>query len=189
MDLVSTLLWLLVLHAVLGAVDTIVSHEWRERLPHQPWAAGELALHSLRSLLFVVVFSGLAWYEWHGAWGWLIVAVVLAEYAITMGDSVIEDRTRRLSFLERINHMLLALNTGVYAGLLVLLVATDWQHEPTALVAGHHPPLPVALLTFAAMAVAGWAVRDGLAAFRMRSKAGKFQGSLREQPWPPRLLD
>jgi len=189
MDLVSTLLWLLVLHAVLGAVDTFVSHEWRERLPHQPWAATELALHSLRSLLFVVIFAGVAWFQWHGALGWLIVGVVLAEYAITIGDSVIEDRTRRLSFLERTNHMLLALNTGVYASLLAFVVVTDWRHAPTGLVRAENSPLLVALLSFAATAVAAWAVRDGLAAFRMRSRAGKFQASLREQPWPPRLLD
>jgi hypothetical protein len=191
MDLVSALLSLLVLHAGLGAVDTIVSHEWRERLPHQPWAGRELALHSLRSLLFVAIFYGLAWYEWRGVFGWLIVAVVLAEYAITIGDSLVEDRTRRLSILERVNHMLLALNTGVYASLLALLVATDWRHAPTRLVPAHHPPLLVAMLTFAAAAVAGWAVRDGLASFRMRKRAaraspGRFAVGTRSVPERPR---
>lgn len=190
MDVVTALLWLLVLHAGLGAVDTIVSHEWRERLPHRSWAAGELALHSARSVAFVVIFCGLAWYEWHGALGWLIVAVVLLEYAITIGDSVVEDRTRRLSVLERSNHMLLALNTGAYASLLVLQVATEWRHAPTGLVAAGHPPLLVATLTFAAVMVAAWAVRDGLASLRMRSTAGsKFGDGLQEQPWPPRRLD
>jgi len=171
MNLVIALLCLLVLHAALGALDTIVSHEWRERLPQQPWAGRELALHSLRSLLFVVIFYGLAWYEWHGAFGWLIVAVVLAEYAITIGDSVVEDRTRRLSTLERVNHMLLALNTGVYASVLAVLVARDWRHPPTGIVAADHPPVLVALLSVAAAAVAAWAVRDGLASLRMRSRA------------------
>jgi len=171
MDLVTALLFLLVLHAALGAVDTIVSHEWRERLPRQPWAGTELALHSLRSLLFVVIFCGLAWYEWHGAFGWLILAVVLGEYAVTIGDSIVEDRTRRLSTLERINHMLLALNTGVYASVLTVLVARDWRHAPTGIVPAHHPPVLVALLSLAAAAVAAWAVRDGLASHRMRARA------------------
>src|SRR5215203_3815936 len=104
MDIASTILLLLVIHAGLGAFDTFVFHEWRERLPDQPWAGAELALHAARSLMFVVIFYGLAWYEWHGAWGWLMLAFVLAEYVVTINDSVVEDRTRRLSFLERSNH-------------------------------------------------------------------------------------
>lgn len=173
MDLVTALLCLLVLHAALGALDTIVSHEWRERLPAQPWASTELALHSLRSLFFVVIFGGLARYEWRGLYGWLIVAIVLAEYVVTIVDSLVEDRTRRLSLLERANHMLLALNTGVYASVLALVVAFDWRHAPTALVRAHHPPLLVAALTFAALAVGAWVVRDGVAALRLRAQRGR----------------
>jgi hypothetical protein len=186
MDIVTALLSLLVLHAALGALDTIVSHEWREHLPAQPWASTELALHSLRSLFFVVIFFGLAWYEWHGVYGWLIVAIVLAEYGVTIIDSVVEDRTRRLSFLERTNHMLLALNTGVYASVLTLLVATEWQRAPTGLVRGHHPRLLVAALTFAALAVAGWVVRDGVASLRLRLQRHRLAVSeLRSRPAAP----
>ena len=170
MDVVTALLSLLVLHAALGAVDTIVSHEWRERLPSRPWAARELALHSLRSLLFVVIFLGLAWYEWHGALGWLIVAIVLAEYVVTIVDSIVEDRTRQLSRLERTNHMLLAINTGCYTSLLALQVAIDWGHAPTALVRAHHPSLLVVALSVAAAGVAAWAVRAGIPSRRLRAK-------------------
>jgi hypothetical protein len=170
-DVVFAVLCLLVLHAALGAFDTFVFHEWRERLASHAWASAELALHGLRSLLFVIIFYGLAWYEWHGAFGWLIVAVVLAEYAITINDSIVEDRTRRLCALERANHMLLALNTGVYTGLLALHVAAVWRHQPTALVPADHPPILVAALTFAAAMVAVWAVRDGFASLRLRAES------------------
>ena len=173
MDVVTVLLSLLVLHAALGAVDTFVSHEWREHLPDRPGARVELALHSLRSLLFVVIFLGLAWCEWHGAFGCVIVAVVLAEYAVTIADSIVEDRTRRLSAFERTNHMLLALNTGLYTALLVLQVGTDWRHAPTALVSAHRPLVLVATLTLAGVAVGAWAVRDGLASFRWRSERAR----------------
>ena len=187
MDIVTALLSLLVLHALLGAFDTFVSHEWRERLPAHAWASTELAVHSARSALFVMIFAGLAWFEWHGAFGWLIVAVMLAEYAITIVDSIVEDRTRRLSATERTNHMLLALNTGAYATLLTLLVATDWQHAPAAVVAARHPPLLVALLTLSAIAVAAWAVRDGLASFRLRSGAGDARSASASRQAPLRV--
>jgi hypothetical protein len=169
MDVLPAILCLLALHAVLGAVDTFVFHEWLERLPARPSAASELALHSLRSLFFVVIFYGLAWYQWHGAFGWLMVALSLIEYAVTIDDSIVEDRTRRLSPWERTNHMLLALNTGLYTGLLALHVATRWGHEPTAIVPIRHLPLLAGVLTVAAIGVAVWAVRDGVAALRLRS--------------------
>src|SRR5829696_8919841 len=103
----AALVFLLV-HAFLGAFDTFVNHEWRERLPSRPGAGPELATHSLRSLMFAAIFAGTAWLEWHGAWGWVMFALMSAEVGVTLVDSVLEDRTRRLSAVERINHMLLA---------------------------------------------------------------------------------
>jgi hypothetical protein len=168
MDLVPAVLCLLVIHAALGAFDTFVFHEWREHLPAQRWAARELLLHCLRSLLFTAIFLGLAWFEWHGVFGWLVVAVVGVEYIVTIADAVAEDRTRALSRPERINHMLLALNSGLYTALLAWHVATRWSHEASAVVAGHHPPWLAGALTFAAAGTALWAVRDGLASRRLR---------------------
>ena len=57
-----------------------------------------------------------------------------------------------------------------YASLLVVQVLADWRHAPTGLGPAHHPPLLVAALTVAALAVAGWAVCDGLAALRWCSR-------------------
>src|SRR4051812_17220291 len=69
-------LCLLLLHGALGAFDTFVNHEWREHLPSRPEAATELALHSGRSWAFALMFTGLAWFEWHGLWGWLLLGLV-----------------------------------------------------------------------------------------------------------------
>ena len=88
---------------------------------------------------FVLIFGGLAWLEWHGAWGWILLGLLGLEMALTVADSVVEDRTRVLRPSERINHMLLAFNTGAYTALVGWQVANEWRHEPTALLATRHP--------------------------------------------------
>src|SRR4051812_22915203 len=112
MEPIDVVARLLVVQAALGAFDTFFNHEWRERLPQRAWASSELTLHGLRSAHFAVIFAGIAWFEWHGALAWAMLAVMLSEYVVTIFDSVVEDRTRRLGAIERVNHMLLALNTG-----------------------------------------------------------------------------
>jgi hypothetical protein len=160
-------LCLLLLHGALGAFDTFYNHEWVEHLPSRPEAATELALHSARSWVFALTFAGLAWLEWRGAWGWVALGLIALEYVITLGDSVIEDRTRRLTAIERVNHMLLGLNTGLYAGFVALQVVTRWRHQPTALVPVHYPWLSE-LLSACAVLIVAWALRDGIASRRQR---------------------
>ena len=110
------------------------------------------------------MFLGLAWYEWRGAWAWAALGVIALEYLVTLVDSVVEDRTRVLGPVERINHMLLGLNTGLYAAF-VAVQAVRWANEPSALVRTHYPWLSE-LLTACALVIAVWAVRDGAAARR-----------------------
>jgi hypothetical protein len=169
MEPITVVLALLVVQAALGALDTFVSHEWLERLPHRSWAARELALHAMRSALYAAIFAGLAWLEWHGAWSWLVLAVMLVEYAVTTVDSVVEDKTRELSTFERTNHMLLALNTGLYTAVYVLQMVVAWQPLPDAVVPAHHSLWLSLPLTAAALSAAAWAVRDALASERMRA--------------------
>ena len=159
-------LLLLLVHGALGAVDTFFHHEWLERLPHRPFAARELALHGARSLSFVLIFGGLAWFEWRGAWGWVLLGLLGVETLLTLADSVVEDRTRVLRASERINHMLLAMNTGAYTAFLGWQVVAEWRHATTALVPTRHPLLSE-LLTACAIVIAAWVLRDGLAAIRM----------------------
>jgi uncharacterized protein len=171
MQPIDAALCFLVAHAALGGFDTFVNHEWREHLPRRPEAARELAVHAVRSLMFAVIFAGCAWLEWHGAWGWAMLGLMAAEFGVTLVDSVVEDRTRRLSGLERINHMLLSLNTGAYMAFFAAQVVTQWAALPTRLVPAQHPPTLAWALTFAAAGVMVWTIRDGLAAGRLASGA------------------
>jgi hypothetical protein len=116
------------------------------------------------------MFAGVAWFEWHGAWGWAMFALMAAEVGVTLADSVLEDRTRRLSAVERINHMLLMLNTGAYMGFFALQVAAQWQSPLDGIVPARHPPLLAWLLTACAVAVLVWAVRDAVAAHRQAAR-------------------
>ena len=163
---VHVVLLLLLVHGALGALDTFVNHEWRERLPTRTWAGPELTTHSVRSLMFALMFAGVAWFEWHGGWGWAMLALMAAEVGVTLADSMIEDRTRRLSAVERTNHMLLMLNTGAYMAFFALQVVGRWHELPAGIVPAQHPPLLAWLLTACAIAVLVWAVRDGVAALR-----------------------
>ena len=167
---IEVALWLLLLHGGLGAIDTFFHHEWLERLPERPFAATELALHAARSLSFVLIFSGLAWLEWRGTWGWVVLVMLGVEGAVTIADSVVEDRTRVLQPSERINHMLLAFNTGAYSVLVAWQVAGRWRHEVTALVPTRYPALSE-LLTACAFVVAIWACRDAAAARHLRRRS------------------
>ena len=170
MEPITVVLCLLLLHGGLGAFDTFFNHEWQERLPRRPEAAGELALHSLRSAHFAVIFGGVAWLEWHGAWGWVMLAVMALEYAVTIVDSVVEDRRRRLSAVERVNHMLLAVNTGFYMALFAWHVATRWQALPSGVTLAQHPPWLVAGLTVCTAAVLVWTGRDAIASWRLSAR-------------------
>jgi hypothetical protein len=175
MQPIEIALVLLLVHGVLGAFDTFYNHEWVERLPSRPEAATELALHSARSAVFAVTFAGLAWLDWLGAWAWVALGLIAVEYLITLADSVVEDRTRTLKPVERVNHMLLGLNTGLYAAF-VALQATRWAREPTALVPVHRPWLSE-LLTACAAVIVVWALRDGWASRREARAAARLRAS------------
>ena len=100
-----------------------------------------------------------------------MVAEVCSLYVLR-ADSVLEDRTRRLSARERTNHMLLMLNTGAYMAFFALQVAGRWG-SPDAIVPARHPPLLAWLLTACAVAVLVWAVRDALAAQRQAARPAR----------------
>jgi hypothetical protein len=157
----------LLVHAALGAVDTFYNHEWVERLPKRREAHHELRLHAWRSLAFVGLFMGAAWFEWSGALWIVLPLLVTLEYAITLVDSVEEDRYRRLKPFERVNHMLLALNTGCYATLITWQAVAIWRVGRTALVPAASGVIGW-LLTLAAAGVAAWTIRDALAARALR---------------------
>lgn len=158
--MLTPVLILLVFHGILGGADVLFNHEWRERLPSRPSARPEQALHSARELVFAAIFGGLAWLEWGGTLVWALVALVLLEFTISLADTLLEDRTRVLSALERTMHVVLLINFGAYNALLVS-VAFDWYTLPTGFRIVHHGVLTW-LLTALALAALAWCVRDGV---------------------------
>src|SRR3984957_5124367 len=129
----SQLFWILLLIQIaMGAFDTIFHHELTERLAWRASQAHELALHAVRNLLYAAVFIMIGWFETHGAWAFVLMAVLVVEVVITLADFVEEDLSRALPASERINHTLLALNYGAILCIL-LPQLLQWSHDATAL--------------------------------------------------------
>ena len=166
MSALDAALLVLVLHGALGGFDTLYCHEWQARLPGQPWAVTELRVHSIRSFLYAVIFIGLAWFEWHGAFAWLLLAIFAIEYVVTLIDSLVEDRTRRLSRAERLVHMILGATTGAYIALVALHASTEWIGASTKLQLTNHGVVSLILSIFGVSVVIS-AVRDLRASRRM----------------------
>jgi hypothetical protein len=163
---------ILVLHGLLGGFDTLYNHEWVAQLPRRPQAARELRLHAGRSAAYVLIFGGLAWFEWHGVMVVVLALLVLGEFGLTLVDSVVEDRTREVAATERVVHMVLGVTTGAWAGFVFYTGFSDWWSRPTALVATAYGAISW-VLTFFAIAVALSAARDALAAARLDREVGR----------------
>ena len=133
-----TALWLLGLQGVIGAFDTIYYHEWRARLPARgPDAAPELELHAGRAFLYAVLFGTLPWVAWHGLWLLVLVAVLIAEIALTLTDFVVEIAVRKqlgdVYAGERITHAIMGILYGAMIANLIPALGRWWA-LPTALV-------------------------------------------------------
>src|SRR2546423_1577008 len=76
--------------------DPLYHHELRAALPQQPSAALELRIHAGRSLVYGLLFAGLAWLVWGGVWLLLLTAMLLTEVVLTLWDFLVEDRSRIL---------------------------------------------------------------------------------------------
>jgi uncharacterized protein (TIGR01777 family) len=162
----SDLLWTLIaVQIAMGGFDSIYHHEFTERLAWRPKQRRELMLHGARSWIYAVVFFSLGWLEVHGAWAVVLMALLLAEAAITLVDFVEEDMTRKLPASERIAHTLLALNYGAVLAML-LPVLIDWTRQATAILPAYYGWWS----WFAGAAAAGvgvFGLREFSAAFRV----------------------
>lgn len=115
----TTVLVLLTLQIVFGALDNVLHHEITERLPQRPSARYELALHSAREAIYGFLFLVFAWSEPRGVFAAAVLALLAAEIVITLADFVEEDRTRSLPPFERVLHTLLAI---FYGGFLISII-------------------------------------------------------------------
>ncbi len=161
----SQLFWtFILLQMAMGAFDTIYHHELTERLPWRGSQQHELALHAVRNLFYAAVFIMIGWFETHGVWAFVLMAVLAIEVLITLADFVEEDLSRALPASERITHTLLALNYGAILCLLVPKLA-DWSHDATVLQPAFHGVWSI-LTAIAAAGVIVFGLRDYFAARR-----------------------
>ncbi|MGJ4927945.1 TIGR01777 family oxidoreductase [Bradyrhizobium sp. HKCCYLS2038] len=156
----TPLLWsLIAVQIAMGVFDTFYHHEFIERLAWRLSQRNELKLHGIRNLLYALLFAVLGWSEMHGIFAMLVLAVLVAEIAITLTDFVEEDLTRKLPPSERINHTLLAINYGAIL-MLLIPVLIGWAMRPSAIV-----PAYAGLLSWVAAAAAIGAGLCGLRDF------------------------
>lgn len=141
----------LMAHGLIGFLDVVVNHEW---------------LHSAREFLFAALFASLAWTEWHGAFVWWIVALLAGELLVTARDVVVEGNVRQLPASERFLHLFLFLNLGILYTLTGQALI-GWHALPTGLAPVDHGWASW-VLSAMALGALGWAVRDGVAAVRLR---------------------
>lgn len=165
----STVFWLITIQAILGAIDNFWHHEITEKLPTKRSASAELGLHAAREFIYSIIFFGLAWWQWQGAYAFLIASVLLLEIVITITDFVVEDKTRRLPAFERALHTLLALN---YGATLAVLLPLLWEqsHLSTAVETQSHGVFSV-LFTLFGTGLIIWSLRNARAALRLSAPA------------------
>jgi uncharacterized protein (TIGR01777 family) len=130
---VSDILWILICaQIVMGAIDTLLHHEFMERLAWRKSQTHELQLHGIRNLIYSAVFLVLGLTEIHGFHAACALFVLYAELIVTLKDFVEEDRTRNLPPSERVLHTVLALN---YGAILMGVTPVLWAQagQPTAI--------------------------------------------------------
>lgn len=190
MTAMNTIFLLLSIQAALGAFDNLWHHELEARLPQRTSARYELSLHAAREAIYGVVFVGLAWFEWRGAFAAVLAALLLVELGITLADFLEEDRTRRLPPFERVLHTVLTISYGLFLGL-IAPVLWAWVQQPTAMVLAPHGWVSW-LFTAYAVGVWAWSVRNTLAAIKLYRTAQPAQPSALHarglQPQPATLV-
>ncbi|MDB5517241.1 MAG: hypothetical protein JWQ17_3999 [Tardiphaga sp.] len=184
----SSFLWTLIaIQVAMGAFDTFYHHELTERLAWRPSQRHELQLHSVRNMLYALLFLTLGWLEVHGFWAMILIAVLVVEVVVTLLDFVEEDMSRKLPATERVNHTLLALN---YGAILVLLLPAliEWAGRPTAINTAYYGVWSI-LAAVAALGAGVGGVRDVAASRRLaRLGSAPVSGLVKDLPGRQTIL-
>ena len=178
----NTVFVLLSLQAMMGAFDNFWHHELEARLPSRVSARHELRLHAAREAIYGVVFIGLGWFEWRGAFAVLLATLLGIELLITLADFLEEDRTRKLPPFERVLHTLLTISYGLFLGFLAPVLG-DWLRLPTALALADYGWVSW-LFTVFGVGVLAWSVRNTLAVISLSNQASaqEAEGSAHVEP-------
>ena len=170
----NSVLVILAVQGLLGAVDTVWFHEWRCRLPARPEMRPELALHAVRSVIYGIVFCSLPWVAWRGPWGLVLVGLLVGEAVITFTDFVVEDRVRStiggVSPGERVMHGVMAVVYGAFLTRFIPVVAGWVAGHGVILSEGGAPLLRVGLTALGVGALLS-GLRDAAAAFGVEGAA------------------
>lgn len=172
----NTIFFLLSVQAVMGAFDNLWHHELEAKLPQRISARYELALHAAREAIYGVVFIGLAWFEWRGAWAAVLAAMLLTEVGITLADFLEEDRTRKLPAFERLLHTVLTISYGLFIGV-ISPVLWGWAQLDTAMAVTPHGWISW-LCTAYGVGVLAWSVRNVLAVRQLNRVAQQLPHAL-----------
>ncbi len=171
----NTIFFLLSVQAVMGAFDNLWHHELQAKLPQRISARYELALHAAREAIYGVVFIGLAWFEWRGAFAAVLVVMLLTELGITLADFLEEDRTRKLPPFERVLHTLLTISYGLFLGFLAPMLL-GWAQLPTDMAFTPHGWISW-LCTLYGVGVMAWSVRNVRAVVHLNRMASQARPS------------
>ena len=156
---------ILSVQALIGAFDNLWHHELEAKLPAHISARYELVLHASREAIYAVLFAGLAWLRWEGAWAWVLAGLLAVEIVITLADFIEEDLTRRLPKLERVLHTILAVSYGAFVAALAPTLL-HWASAPTGLPFVDHGWVSL-LFTLYAVGVLAWSVRNWIAVVKL----------------------
>lgn len=156
-----TMLTILALQTVLGALDNVWHHELTERLAAKRSARRELALHSAREGIYGVLFLVFAWLEPSGLIAAAVLALLLVEVVITIADFIEEDRSRHLPPFERVLHTVLAVLYGTFLALVVPWLAGQVAKPTAAALVSHG--LFSWFFSAASLGVLAFAVRNVIA--------------------------
>lgn len=172
--LMPTVVGILLCQGVCGAVDTLYYHEWRVRLPGMgSRARSELTLHAMRDFAYAIIFAGISTVAWQGTWALALVAIMVAEVAITMADFAIEPSTRAdqgdVPGGERILHGIMAILYGAFVASLCPQLR-EWLQMPTrlAIVDWNISQFSISALRVMAVGVLLSGIRDMCAAYDVR---------------------
>ncbi|MES2947914.1 MAG: TIGR01777 family oxidoreductase [Pseudomonadota bacterium] len=171
----NTIFFILSVQAVLGAFDNLWHHELEAKLPQRISARYELALHAAREAIYGVVFIGLAWFEWRGAFAAVLAALLLTELGITLADFLEEDRTRKLPPFERVLHTVLTISYGLFLGVLAP-VLIGWAQLPTDMALTPYGWISW-LCTVYGVGVLAWSARNVLAVLQLNHMARQVRPS------------
>jgi len=175
----SSVLILMMIQGILGAIDTVYYHEYVYDLPgHAKQAAPELKLHAIRDFFYGLLYLTLPFVAWHGTLAFFLGAIFLSEILITLIDFAVEDEVRKpwggVAKGERTMHTIIAILYGAFLALLFPHLL-EWSGLPTGL-EFHALSLPWQKIVFPIMGL--MAIGSGLRDWGAQAGIGLCQRSL-----------